>query len=143
MQFPVPQYTEVEDRIIGNITVKQFFILLVAGGVVFFSYSLTKDYYVTGAAGVLVGIPSILVAFLPFNGRPMYFSTTAFLNYWTRPKLYVFQKQSMTSKVVSVDNLQKPKDKAVGEIEDPRSKLKRIQYQLEERAKQEEEALRK
>jgi hypothetical protein len=37
MQFPVPQFTDVEDKIIGPLTVKQFFILLVSAAIIFFS----------------------------------------------------------------------------------------------------------
>lgn len=143
MQFPVPQYTDVEDRIIGPVTVKQFFILLAAALVIFFSYSLTKDYYVTGAAVVIVGIPAVLVAFMPFNGRPMYASAISFLNFLTRPRLYIFRKQALQqAKIVQVSDLKtSEEDKPSQNSEDARNKLKKIQYQLEQRAKQEEEVL--
>ncbi len=141
MQFPVPQYTDVEDRIFGNVTVKQFFILLACAAVIFFSYSLTKDYYVTGVAVVLVGIPGILVAFLPFNGRPMYVSVPAFLNFWTNPKLFIFRKQAIGMKVAKVDNVLQEQTSPKLSPQDTRGKLKAIQYQLEQRAKQEEEVL--
>ena len=35
MQFPVPQFTDVEDRIIGPLTIKQFGIVFGAGVVIF------------------------------------------------------------------------------------------------------------
>ena len=143
MQFPVPQFTEVEDKIIGPLTVKQFLILLVTAGIIFFAYSLSKDYYVTGAAGVLVGIPGLIVAFGQFNGRPMYSSSLVFLNYWTRPKFFTFQKQASSHTVAAVKDLeqQKAAPTKTEPGDDPRSRLKKIQYQLEQRAKQEEELL--
>jgi hypothetical protein len=144
MQFPVPQFTDVEDRIIGPLTLKQFLILLGTGGVVFFAYSLSKDYLITGAAAVLIGIPGLVVAFAPFNGRPMYSSLTVFLNFWTRPKFFVFQKQVLSSGSGTVKDLkQAPAHAATMPTEDPRNRLKKIQYQLEQREKQEEELLGK
>jgi hypothetical protein len=143
MQFPVPQFTEVEDKIIGPLTVKQFLILVVTAGVIFFCYSLTKDYYVTGAAFVLAGIPGLAIAFGQFNGRPMYASITVFLNYWTRPKFFTFQKQAASSAVTNVKDLEQKPEVKSGDAsgEDAHTRLKKIQYQLEQRAKQEAELL--
>ncbi len=141
MQFPVPQYTDVEDRIIGNVTVKQFFILLACAVVIFFSYSLTKDYYVTGAAAVLVGIPGVIVAFMPFNGRPMYVSVVYFLNYWTGPKLFIFRKQAMGMQAGKVEDVPSQVPVVAVKSQDTRGRLKAIQSQLEQRASQEEQAL--
>lgn len=144
MQFPVPQFTEVEDKIIGPLTVKQFVILLVSGGIIFFAYSLSKDYYVTGAAGVLAGIPGLAIAFGQFNGRPMYASVTVFLNYWTRPKFFIFHKEAESKTITAVKNLaSQAQTKPAEPGEDPRNKLRKIQYQLEQREKQEEELLGK
>lgn len=145
MQFPVPQFTEVEDRIIGPFTIKQFLILVAASGVIFFVYSTTKDYLVSGVAVVLVGIPGLVLAFAPFNGRPIYASLFVFLNYWTRPKFFVFQKQAASRAAVQVKDLKQnalvPAASRPGE--DPRSRLKKIQYQLEQREAQEAELLGK
>lgn len=144
MQFPVPQFTEVEDKIIGPLTVKQFLILLVTAGIIFFCYSLTKDYYVTGAGFIIAGIPGLAIAFGQFNGRPMYASVTVFLNYWTRPKFFTFQKQAASSTVSTVKDLeQKKPDLKTGDAtgEDARTRLKKIQYQLEQRELQEAELL--
>jgi hypothetical protein len=142
MQFPVPQFTDVEDTIIGSLTVKQFLILLGTMGVVFFFYSITKDLYVTAAAGVLIGIPGIVITFGQFNGRPMYFSATVFLNFWTRPKFFIFRKQAITDGVMDVKNLEQSNEPVSVEPGDnPRNRLRKIQYQLEQRAKQEDEIL--
>lgn len=143
MQYPVPQFTEVEDRIIGPLTIKQFVILLVTAGIIFFAYSLSKDYYVTGAAAALVGIPGLIVAFGQFNGRPMYVSLVVFLDFWTKPKFFVFRKQAADHPTGRVKNMEQatPVSSTAGPAEDARSRLKKIQYQLEQRASQEAELL--
>lgn len=142
MQFPVPQFTEVEDTIIGSLTVKQFLILLGTMGMVFFFYSVTKDLYVTGAAAVLIGIPGLVTTFGQFNGRPMYSSARVFLNFWTRPKFFIFRKQATTDGVTDVKSLEQSTQPVSTEPgESPRNRLRKIQYQLEQRAKQEDEIL--
>lgn len=142
MQFPVPQFTDVEDTIIGSLTVKQFLILLGTMGIVFFFYSITKDLYVTGAAAILIGIPGLVTTFGQFNGRPMYSSATVFLNFWTRPKFFIFRKQAVTDGVADEKNLQQTAQQVPTEPgESPRNRLRKIQYQLEQRAKQEDEIL--
>ena len=142
MQFPVPQFTDVEDTIIGSLTVKQFLILLGTMGMVFFFYSVTKDLYVTGAAAVLIGIPGLVTTFGQFNGRPMYSSARVFLNFWTRPKFFIFRKQATTDGVSDVKSLEQSTQPVSTEPgESPRNRLRKIQYQLEQRAKQEDEIL--
>ncbi len=145
MQFPVPQFTEVEDKIIGPLTVKQFGILLVTGGVIFAAYSSTKDVYVTGVAAFLVGLPGLVLTFGQFNGRPVYASLFIFLNHWTRPKFFIFRKQSATMHIGTDKESQIVQTEAVPAVatEDPRERLRKIQYQLESRATQEVDLLGK
>ena len=40
MQFAVPQFTDVEDKLIGPLTLKQFLMMLATGGVLLFFWSL-------------------------------------------------------------------------------------------------------
>ncbi len=143
MQFPVPQFTDVEDRIIGPLTIRQFVILLVSTGVVLLCWSLSKDYYVTGAAGLLVGAPGLAIAFGQFNGRPMYASLFVFLNHYTKPKFFTFQKQATSHQVLAVKDLEHKQtaEEKTAETTDTRSRLKKIQFQLEQRERQEEELL--
>lgn len=142
MQFPVPQFTDVEDKIIGPLTIKQFLIVLVTGGIIFFSWSLSKDYYVAGVAAFLVGVPGLAIAFGQFNGRPMYTSLFVFLNHYTRPKFFTFQKQASSHQVLAVKDLEQKKPIVqTAEVLDTRSRLKKIQFQLEQREKQEAELL--
>ncbi len=142
MQFPVPQFTEVEDKVIGPLTVKQFVIILVASACTFVAYSTTKDYYLTGTVGFVLGVPALILAFGQFNGRPVYASAIAMINYWTRPKFFIFRKEMEYVVVPEVKDIEQPKPtpSLVG-ADDARTRLKKIQYQLEQRAQQEAELL--
>ena len=143
MQYPVPQFTEVEDKIIGPLTLRQFLILLGAGGLVFMVYSGSKDLVITSFAALFVGIPALILAFAPFNGRPMYRSISIFISFLSSPKILVFRKESSNAASITVGTVKVAQEKSKGALEeDPRTRLKKIQYQLEQRAKQEEEILK-
>lgn len=142
MQFPVPQFTDAEDKVIGPLTVKQFVIILAASACTFVAYSTTKDYYLTGAVGFFLGVPALILAFGQFNGRPVYASAIAMINYWTRPKFFIFRKEMETAVLEHVKDIEQQKPVApTADAEDPRSRLKKIQYQLEQRAQQEADLL--
>ena len=51
MQFPVPQFTDVEDRIIGALSFKQFGIVFVAALIIFAVYTISKSIFATVATG--------------------------------------------------------------------------------------------
>lgn len=143
MQFPVPQFTDIEDKVIGPLTVKQFVIILLASAGVFVAYSTTKDYYLTGFVAFVLGVPALLLAFAQFNGRPLYASAIALINFWTRPKFFIFRKEMATAVFAEVTDVEKqPATQPVDPV-DTRSRLKKIQYQLEQREQQEAELLHK
>lgn len=94
MQYPVPQFTDVEDKIIGPLTLKQFGIIFGVGIIVFLAFSATKSILVAIFAFVLFGLPGLALAFAPFNGRPVYSSIGNFIKFFTGPKELVFHKEA-------------------------------------------------
>ena len=75
-QFVVPQFIDVEDKILGPVSVRQFIIFLVGGGLVVGAYQILYKLANLGAAfvftavGIFVGI--IAFAFVRVNGRPFH-----------------------------------------------------------------------
>ena len=98
MQFPVPQFTDVEDKIIGPLTIKQFGIVFAAGIVVFLGFSATKSILVLVFFTLLYGLPALGLAFMPFNGRPIYNSIPKLFGFLTSPKLLIFHKEAQSLK---------------------------------------------
>jgi len=86
MQYPVPQFTDVEDKIFGPLTLKQFGIVGGAGLIIFLFYSATKDLIVTIFAGLIIGVPALGLAFAKVNGRPLYNSIFSVAGFFLRPK---------------------------------------------------------
>ena len=107
MQFPVPQFTEVEDKIIGPLTIKQFGIIFGVGIVIFLGYSATKSLPVLIVLFLLFGLPGLALAFGQINGRPIYNSFGYFLKFFMSPKVLIFHKEAQT--ISSSQNLKDAK----------------------------------
>lgn len=90
-QFVVPQFIDVEDKIIGPITVRQFIILLVTLGLIFLSYKLF-DFTLFAIIGlILFGFGGTL-AFLRINGQPFHYFLLNLLQTYQRPWLKIWDK---------------------------------------------------
>lgn len=106
MRFTVPQFIEIEDRIFGPLTWKQF--LYVAGGfglaLVLF---LTTPFIVFVLIGVPVGLLAGALAFFPVNNRPFSEFLESAFNYFTNQREYYWRRerdvvyQEKTDKVVT------------------------------------------
>lgn len=94
MRFEVPQFIEIEDKIFGPFTWKQF-IYLVGGvglGVVTFIATPLLIF-------VLIGIPAAglgaLLAFYPVNNRPFSNFLEAFVTFYQSNRLYYWRKKDL------------------------------------------------
>lgn len=91
MQFQVPQFTEIEDKIIGPFTLKQFIYLLIGGVIIFIVYKMFNLF-----VAILVGIPvaaaSVALAFIKINNRPFIEVIRNVLGFLKKPDFYVWRK---------------------------------------------------
>jgi hypothetical protein len=94
MQFPVPQFTDVEDKIIGPLSLKQFGFIFIAGMIVVVTYTSTKSVMAAIVAFVLFGVPALGIAFAKINGRPIYNLFPVILKFIASDKLLVFYKEA-------------------------------------------------
>ncbi len=92
-QFVVPQFIDVEDKIIGPITVRQFIILLVGAGFCFIAYKLA-DFTLFLTEAIIVMAITAIFAFVRVNGRPFHYLLLNFFQTFRRSKVRVWQKQS-------------------------------------------------
>ena len=90
-QFVVPQFIDVEDKVIGPITVRQFIILLVGGGFVFIAYKLA-DFVLFLIEMVVIMLFTFVIAFIKINGRPIHYFLLNVLQTSRRPHVRVWQK---------------------------------------------------
>jgi len=93
MRFEVPQFIEIEDKIFGPFTWKQFIYLIggVGLGVVLL---LTAPFIVF----VLIGIPAAalaaLLAFYPVNNRPFSTFLESMVSFYNNSRVYHWKKKS-------------------------------------------------
>ena len=85
-QFVVPQFIDVEDKIFGPITTRQFVIMLATMLLTFISYRLLAFAYFVFAAVLIVGLGAVL-AFVKINGRPVHIVLLNFIMTVKRPKM--------------------------------------------------------
>ncbi len=141
MQFPVPQFTDVEDKIIGPLTVKQFGIIFGIGTIVFLGFSLTKSLVVSAVLFVIVGLPGLGLAMVPFNGRPMYASIGKLIQFFTSPKVFVFHKEINSSFKSNFKDAQVKSERNEQSVapEDAQARLKQLESLLSKTASAERE----
>lgn len=89
-QFTVPQFIDVEDKIIGPITVRQFLILFAAGLLAMVFYKIF-DFSLFIVTFLLEAGMAAVLAFVRINGMPFHFFLLNIVETWRKPSLRVWQ----------------------------------------------------
>ncbi|MCX6745707.1 MAG: PrgI family protein [Candidatus Parcubacteria bacterium] len=92
--FLVPQFIDVESKVIGSITTRQFLIMMVAGMLDFIFYKLFYFNTFLVIAIVVTGIFGI-VAFVKINGMPFHFFFLNLVQTLKKKKLRTWQKEGI------------------------------------------------
>ena len=94
-QFTIPQFIDVEDKIIGPITTRQFILLLVEAVFIAIFYKIS-DFALFIFLTVISLIICITFAFVKVNSRPFHFFVLNLAQTISRPSLrvwnYTFRK---------------------------------------------------
>ena len=93
-QFQVPQFIEVEDKIFGPLTTKQFFYLLGGGGLTFLIWFFLNNYnyfFTVLLAAPIIALSAAL-AFIKVNGRPFIDLLSHSVTYLFKPRIYLWKK---------------------------------------------------
>ncbi len=96
-QYQVPQFIDIEDRIIGPLTLKQFLYLAFAGAILFVLWFILNFYFWLVLAIPIIALSSAF-AFLKINDRPFVYFFLSFINYYLKPKLYIFSAAHLETK---------------------------------------------
>lgn len=92
-QFTVPQFIEVEPKIIGPITARQFLIFLGAALFMFIAFK-TLDFAGFVLASVFIFAVSGTFAFLKINGRPFHYFVLNLIQTFKKPRLRVWNNKA-------------------------------------------------
>jgi hypothetical protein len=91
-QYTVPQFIEVEDKIIGPITIRQFILMLVCGLIMFLEYKLSDMVLF-----IFMGIPTFIIfaifAFLKVNGMPFHYFCLNVVETLKKPSVRIWSRE--------------------------------------------------
>jgi len=128
MRYQVPQFIDVEDKVIGPLTVKQFIYLAGGAGMSFVIFKYLP-IYISVLLIALVAPVSIALAFYKINNKPFIdFMESAFL-FYTKQNLYIWKRED--KQIIKQDNapVNQPNQVYVPKISD--SRLKDLTWTLD------------
>ncbi len=96
MQFQVPQFIEVEDKIIGPLTFKQFVYIAGGAGMAYLLWRTLPIYIAAPLAAAMMGLGAGL-AFFKYNGQPFILAIEHGFFFFIRSKLYLWSNELRTS----------------------------------------------
>jgi hypothetical protein len=127
MRFEVPQFIDVEDKIFGPFTFKQFLYLAGGAGTCYVLWHLLP-----GFLAILAIIPVAALAgaltFYRVNGKPFIQVIESWISFRLQSKLYLWKKEKTAPKTAT------PKEEAPIAVQAPKlsgSKLKDIAWSLD------------
>ena len=135
MQFKVPQFIDIEDKLFGPFTFSQFAYLAGGGGLIFILYKVLPLWISIFLILPVAGLTFLLV-FYKINNKPFIYYLQAGISYFISDKLYIWKQR-----------LAKPADKEKEEVSTPlvsivpmttENKLKDLSWSLDVQEKEEE-----
>jgi hypothetical protein len=87
----VPQFIDVEDKIFGPVTTRQFVILLSAGLFLFIAFKLADTALFIFLLAV-IGSSALILAFVKINGQAFHFFILNIIQTVRRPSRRIWQK---------------------------------------------------
>ncbi len=96
MRFQVPQFIEVEDKIFGPFTFKQFVYLAGGAGMIAIAFTFLPKFLAFLVALPIAGLAAALT-FYKVNNRPFIYTLEAYLNYLLTKKLFVWKTRQRTA----------------------------------------------
>lgn len=93
MQFVVPQFIDVEDKILGPLTVRQFILILIWGIVGFLNIRIYQNFLIAVLIDIVWSAFVFLFAFIKINGRPFHYFLLSVVQTTRQPKLRIWHKE--------------------------------------------------
>jgi hypothetical protein len=110
-QFTVPQFIDVENKIIGPVTSRQFVIMMATFLIIAIFYKLF-DFSLFLTTGIPVLGASVVIAFVKVNGRPFHFFMLNIIETFKKPSIRVWINDGVYTYAsdLQVGRDQKPSD---------------------------------
>lgn len=108
MQFRVPQFIDIEDKVVGPLTLKQFGYILGAGGFSFIIWTFIPIKIIAIILCLAVSALFLSLAFVKINNRPFGDILENAFTYYTGSKVYTWKQPQPSN-----EKTQNPAEKAV------------------------------
>ncbi|MFC1731422.1 PrgI family protein [candidate division KSB1 bacterium] len=128
MRYQVPQFIDVEDRIFGPLTIKQFVYLAGGAGLSFTLWRLLP-LFLALIAIIPVAALSIGLAFYKVNNRPLLTVLEYATNYFLGKKLYLWKTEKEAPEQASIKTKKESELIYVPKLSE--SKLKDLAWSLD------------
>ncbi|MEI6810957.1 MAG: PrgI family protein [Candidatus Nomurabacteria bacterium] len=136
MQFKVPQFIDMEDKIVGPLTLKQFAYILGAGGFSFLLWTFIPIKVVAVIFIIPVGGFFIALAFIKINDRPFIDVVESAVGYYTSSKIYTWRQPTAVQNNIT-ENIVAETTKEIAVAKANSNKLHEISLGLDVMDKQE------
>lgn len=113
MHYSVPQFIEVEDKIIGPLTMKQFLWLLLGGGMIFILNFMLR-FGIWLVVSIFIGAIMAALAFIKVYNMPLISFIGNFIRFSLMPQIFLWKTkdegpiQDFNSKMVFDEAVQAP-----------------------------------
>ena len=97
MQFKVPQFIDIEDKIFGPLTWKQALYLAGGAGLTYLSLKLLPSFLALPVAIFFAGL-ALMLAFYKINYQPFVVILQSWLSYSVSKKLYIWKQPGQKKK---------------------------------------------
>ena len=124
MKFQVPQFIEIEDKIFGPFTFKQFVYLIGGGGLSFILYSIFPLFIAILFIAPVIAL-ALSLAFYKMNNKPFIEVLENAFRFTVGKKLYIWKK--MPKKTIKKET-KKEEPTYIPKLSD--SKLKELSWSL-------------
>ena len=127
MRFQVPQFINVEDKILGPFSIKQFVYLVGGAGMIYIVWHFLPHWLAILIIAP-VGAFTLALAFYMPNGKPFIFMVQAAVAYALSSRLYLWKR---VPKKMTANNIAKELRKDGGVPSLSESKLKDLTWALD------------
>ncbi len=135
MQYKVPQNIDLEDKIVGPFTIKQFIYLLVCGAIIYGWWSYLQNNFVNFTfefviVAIPIGLFGFALALVKINDRPFEYFLLNVLRFVILPKHRKWQDDFKEEAVIILTKNEKKKE----EVSRDSGDLDQLAKQLEDHA---------
>jgi hypothetical protein len=108
MRYQVPQFIEVEDKVVGPLTIRQAIYVVGGAGMCFIFYTYLPIYISVFFIAAIACL-SLALAFYKVNNKPFIDFLESAFTFYTKKNLYIWKKEekkAVASEVKSTDTRQ-------------------------------------